>query len=298
MSMHAEQIFPFEEFELSDADFNWFAQKLRSSAGISLNDSKRNLLIGRLRPRIKALGLSTFAEYRSYLQKTPVQHPEWEKFINALTTNKTDWFREPAHFYYLLRKFIPRWRLSGRKHLNVWSVACSSGEEPYTLSILLKHHLFKDESFEILATDIDSTVLSRAKNGVYLRSRIEEQIPKEYRATSFSAGSGDIADWVRVRNVIRENVVFEQMNLLEIPDIYPRDFDVAFCRNVLIYFEQKNIESVVNQIWQHCAIGAMFAVGHSESLQSVKSPWQSAQPSVYLKSDNTTSRASITPFDK
>ncbi|NBO39126.1 protein-glutamate O-methyltransferase CheR [bacterium] len=281
--MIAEQLFQFEDLELNDEDFTWFAEALRNEAGISLNDSKRSLLKGRLRPRMKALGLANFADYRWFLAKLSKHDSEWQKFINAMTTNKTDWFREPRHFDFLIRQYIPMWRRSGRKNLNVWSVACSTGEEPYTLAIVLKHHLFRDETFKIYATDIDSAVLKIAQNGVYPRDKVSEQVPPEYLSSSFAVGTGEIFSWVKIKNTLREHVSFSKMNLLTIPDNWHRDIDVAFCRNVLIYFDHENVEKVVNNIWNHCAHGAMFAVGHSESLQSIKSPWRFAQPSVYLK---------------
>lgn len=270
--------------QLQSEEFQFFKDKIFNLAGISLSPAKLDLVQGRLRSRVQNHGFSSFGEYITHLKELNDNDPEWEYFINSLTTNKTDWFREPEHFEYLIEEFIPQWMKLGKKHLKVWCAASSTGEEPYTLALVLTHAL-KDtgKTFEILASDIDTNVLDVAQKGVYRREQLF-QIPQEFQKTTIAVGTGEISDWFKIKAHIKEKVKFKQINLTKIEFNQTPDFDLVFCRNVLIYFNHKTVEAVTESIFKHSASDSCLIIAHSESLQSAqKSPWKYKQPSIYGK---------------
>lgn len=274
--------------QLDREDFEYFRSAVRALAGITLSDSKHELVKSRLRSRIHALGLKGFSEYRALLQTLPAENIEWQEFINHLTTNKTDWFRESSHFEHLVNEFLPELASKGNwNKLRVWSAACSTGEEPYTISMVLDG-LFgaqSNKSYEILATDIDSKVLSRAKRGIYAKVALE-QIPDPYRRTAFVPGTEAIAHLMKIQDRLKNKVSFRQLNLTQTPYPYRAEFDVIFCRNVFIYFSKDVITQIADALYQAAAPGAILFIGHSESLQS-KSKWQYVSPSIFRKRSAT-----------
>ncbi|HLE00244.1 MAG TPA: protein-glutamate O-methyltransferase CheR [Bdellovibrionota bacterium] len=270
--------------EMKYADFQFLRSAIWSLSGISLSDSKRQLVQSRLRSRLQVLGLEDFSAYRSLLQRLPPGHPEWQEFTNSLTTNKTDWFREPSHFDFLLSEFVPRWRrLTRTDHLKVWSAACSTGEEAYTLSMVLERAKRRREigSYEIVATDIDTEVLKRAVKGIYLKSALN-QIPVEYHSQAFATGTGEISHLIKVRPSFKQTVTFHHFNLTETPAPWSGEFDIVFCRNVFIYFSKEVIAKVVASLFRAAARDAVLLIGHSESLQGA-SKWRYLRPSIYTK---------------
>src|SRR3989344_4546631 len=183
-------------FRMTLEEFDFFRSKIYCLAGISLSDAKLDLLQARLRSRVISLGMKNYKSYQLYLQKLPEAHQEWEQFINLLTTNKTDWFREPDHFSYIVNQFLPRWLRLGKKHLKVWCAASSTGEEAYTLSLVLNDALKSSGvSFEIMATDIDTNVLALGRNGVYAQSCLS-QIPENYHSVGFCQGTKELSSWM------------------------------------------------------------------------------------------------------
>lgn len=267
---------------LTEKDFNFFRSLIYQLAGISLSSAKRELVQSRLRSRAQSLGMDSFAEYGNYLEGLPEGHEEWESFINLLTTNKTDWFREPQHFDYIVEKFLPLWMSQGKKHLDVWCAASSTGEEPYTLSLVLNQALKgRGITYKIVATDIDTRVLSQAKNGVYSKDKLW-QIPEIYQ-DGFSMGTGEIAAWMKVKPAIKTHVEYGQLNLSHIPYPWENTFDLVLCRNVLIYFNPETIQSVVEGLYHTAQKQAVLLIAHSESLQNVKTSWKYQKPSIYSK---------------
>jgi chemotaxis methyl-accepting protein methylase len=268
--------------ELSSDDFNYFRTRIYALAGISLSPAKHDLVQARLRTRVLNLGLKDYHEYREYLESKKDSDLEWEKFINLLTTNKTEWFRESAHFDFITDEFLPHWMKRGKQHLKVWCAASSTGEEPYTLSLVL-HEALENTShtYSILASDIDTNVLNTAANGVYPAERLE-QIPEKYH-DGFVIGKQDISEWMKVRKEIKQPVSFIQFNLTKFPYHHKESFDLVLCRNVLIYFNQETIKSVVENIFYATNSDAMLIIAHSESLQNVKSSWKYLKPSLYYK---------------
>jgi chemotaxis protein methyltransferase CheR len=264
-------------------DFDFLRNQLKEIAGIQLSDNKIDLVAGRLRRHIYGLGMSSFSQYVSYLTRLHANHDEWMYFINCLTTNKTDFFREIEHFNYLSQKIVPLWQKPGGLPVRIWSAACSSGEEPYSLAMLLLE-LKKSFDFEFLiqATDIDTKVLSIAANGVYKRSCLTN-VPMHLYQNHITAGTGAIHDWIKIKREVKRWVTFKRCNLAQTPYLTPYSFDIIFCRNVLIYFSRNTIEKVINGLYQAASSGAYLFIGHTESLQQIKHPWHYVKPSIYRK---------------
>lgn len=276
-------IFQPEIGKLGLEEFRFFQTKIFSLTGITLGQAKLDLVQSRLRTRILALGLPDFKSYREILERLPDNDSEWELFVNSLTTNKTDWFREPEHFDFLINDFLPAWRKLGKKHLSVWCAASSTGEEPYSLALTIEDAL-KDSgiSFEILASDIDTRVLSYAKNGVYARNLLN-QIPSKFHKTGFCFGTGDISEWMKVKKEIKSKVTFLQINLAKPPYPVNKKFDLILCRNVLIYFSPSVIQTVINGIFDCGEKESVLIIGHAESIQTISSSWKHYRPTIYFK---------------
>lgn len=274
-----------EEKHIQDEDFAYFQGLVLSIAGITLSEKKRDLLKTRLGPYIRDNNFKSYKDYRSYLEKLPEDHEEWQSLINLVTTNKTDFFREPAHFEYIEKHLIPEWIKMKKTEVHIWSAACSSGEEPYTLAMFLETKLPAEMKYKILASDIDTNILNRAQNGVYSMAKFDE-IPEEFQKGFLDKGTGEIEGWFRVKRYLKNNINFKIYNLIE--DNLPTDqkFDLVLCRNVMIYFPKEVISLVAHKL--HAATtpeGTLF-IGHSESLQAVKTPWFPDAPSVYKKTSS------------
>jgi chemotaxis protein methyltransferase CheR len=274
-----KNIFAQPELILYEEDFLFFKGEIKKRSGINLTDMKANLVQSRLRVRVLQLGLEDFQSYRLYLSKN---ESEWQTFINQLTTNKTDWFREENHFRFLTETFLPDWKKLGKKNLKVWCAASSTGEEPYTLALVLSD-FFKqsDINFSILATDIDTSVLEFAANGIYSLAEYKK-IPEKYRF-GFDLGKGEIKDWVRVNKNIKSRVQFQQFNLLSKDYGKREEYDLIFCRNVLIYFDKETVKHVAEQCFNSGSTESALFISHSESLQNISTPWTYKRPSIYRK---------------
>lgn len=272
------------EWELRDLDFEFFRELILSLAGITLSNEKRQLVQSRLRLHVYKLGFDNFTDYKKYLRSLPKNDLEYQTFINLLTTNKTDFFREIEHFDYLVKIFIPEWLKKNSNELKIWTCATSTGEEPYSLSMLLNYYLPKDKTYSIFATDIDTKVLHKAQNGVYPLSRLKE-IPLNYHSNSISKGTGDVSKWFMVKDEIRNHIKFEQHNLIETGSIPKAHFDLIFCRNVFIYFNSNTIETVVNSLYQAAYKNSLLFIGHSESLNGLRTKWKAVAPSIYGKNE-------------
>ena len=230
---------PVREFVFSDADFRGLVQYAHEKAGIALSDSKRNLVYSRLSRRLRALKMTAFREYRDYLTATP---GELENFINAISTNLTKFFRENHHFdHFRTHVAVPFAQgtngINGRR-LRVWSAGCSTGEEPYTIAVVLKKEIRDASRYDakILATDIDTEVVSKGIRGEYPASSIDE-VPKSYREFFRPVDRKDDSANVSLSEDVRNLITFKRLNLM---DKWPFNgtFDAIFCRNVMIYFDR------------------------------------------------------------
>lgn len=278
---------PFESeprsLELDGESFEYIRDRLYELAGISLSTKKRDLVQTRIRKRLAALGFPSFPSYVDHLKSLGQKDEEWQGLINALTTNKTDFFRESAHFDLLTSKVLPEWSKRAKGPLAVWSAACSTGEEPYSLAMTLARALDGTaHDFAISASDIDTDVLSYAANGVYQKAaltHLAQPLWKDF----VDMGTGGIAEWCRVKASLKSRVSFHQVNLVRDACRWPEAFDVIFCRNVLIYFSQESIKRTIDLLYRSAKPGAYLFISHTESLHHVSSNWESVKPSVFRK---------------
>lgn len=249
------------EFELLDADFARIQRLMKERSGIDIGPGKRNLVYGRLTRRLRALHLKSFTEYL-----TLVEDPESDEataFLNSLTTNVTELFREEHHFELIEERIVPELLEMNTRRVRVWSAGCSLGDEPYSIALTLALiPELRDWDIKILATDIDSEVLKQASAGVYQIERIEKLKPA-VRAL-FQRGTGSNAGLAKVSPQIRNMITFRQLNL---HDPWPMQgpFDVIFCRNVIIYFDQPTRERLVRRFTELLRPGGYLMMGHSES---------------------------------
>ncbi len=258
---------PAREFAFSDADFRGLVQIAYELAGIALADSKRNLVYSRVSRRLRALGLTSFRQYREYLTANA---SELESFINAISTNLTKFFREAHHFdHFRTHVAVPFVQAShgavGRR-LRVWSAGCSTGEEPYTIAVVLKREIRDVDRHDvrILATDIDTEVIAKGVRGEYSTNSIDE-VPKTYRDSFQSSGGSRGSANVTIGEEIQRLVTFRRLNLME-PWPFSGNFDAIFCRNVMIYFDAETKSALVERFTQKIKPGGWLYIGHSESL--------------------------------
>jgi chemotaxis protein methyltransferase CheR len=255
------------EFAFSDLDFRSLAQLAYEHAGIVLSDAKKNLVYGRLSRRLRTLQIATFREYREYLASEP---GELQSFINSLSTNLTKFFRESHHFAdlrsHVAAPFSHSAHKAGSHRLRLWSAGCSTGEEPYSIAVVLKRDIpdIERRDVRILATDIDTEVLTRAARGVYSEEAIDE-VPAPYRKYFQPNTEGEKAGQVFVDPAVQKLISFRQLNLLG-PWPFKGLFDVIFCRNVMIYFDGPTKAKLVERFTQQIKPGGTLYIGHSESI--------------------------------
>ncbi len=252
------------EFAFSDADFRGLAQVAYDQAGISLADSKRNLVYSRLSRRLRALGLATFRQYREFLDENIAER---ESFINAISTNLTKFFRESHHFDHLRAEVVGRFARanadkSGR--LRIWSAGCSSGEEPYTIAVVIKKEIrdLERHDIRILATDIDTEVLGRGSRGEYPANSVDD-IPRNYQ--EYFRPADGAPDTLVVDRQARSLVAFKRLNLMQ-QWPFKGTFDAIFCRNVMIYFDGPTKAKLIERYTEKLNPGGFLYIGHSESL--------------------------------
>ncbi len=267
--------------ELKADDLRYFFAAIHRLSGILLKPTKAELVKTRIRARLGQMGFESYHEYRKYLETLPADHDEWQVFINLLTTNKTGFFRESGHFDDLVERILPVWQEQGRRKLEVWSAASSTGEEAYTLAMVLDRHLPKNFSYHIHATDIDSEVLQVASNGVYTKAHAED-IPQSYH-NCLDVGHGDIEGWLRIKKRLKERISFYQHNLIEPGGPSDVKFDIIFCRNVFIYFSPETVSFVANKLYDLTQAHGFLVVSHSETLQGIEHSWLLRGASVFQK---------------
>ncbi len=265
--------------QLKKIQFEKISQLVHQMTGINLPPGKHELVRARLTKRLRALGLKSFDTYMEHLEHAP---PEGELviMIEAMTTNKTNFFREPQHFGYLCRRILPV--LTTRK-IRVWSAGCSSGEEPYTTAILL-HETIADHSLwdiRILATDLSSRMIAHARKGIYDINHLRD-VPPLLISKYFTCVETKPVRRYQVIEMLRHRVHFARLNLM---DEWPMrgPFDVIFCRNVMIYFDKATQEQLVNRFWKFLKPGGYLFVGHSESLTGSPHKFRYVQPAIYMK---------------
>ena len=280
-------------YSVSPKDFLLFQAMIYRDSGIWLSEAKAALLTGRLSKHLRALGLRNFAEY---YQRVDTDEEERRTMLDAITTNETHFFREPQHFDLLSQYVFPRWHqeaATGQRptRLRVWSAGCSSGEEPYSLAMLmLKSFPVERWDLEVLATDISTRVLEKAREAVYPIEK-KKDIPQEYLRAYMLKGRGDDKGFMKASPELHRVVRFAQVNLHA--DSYPLQgfFDLIFCRNVLIYFDQKSKKKVISGIVRHLSPSGLLFVGHSENLGGISTNLKTVAPTVYALTPSSEERS-------
>ena len=275
---------------LSRTDFLRLSAFIHAECGIKITDGKKVMLEARFQKRLRALGMNTFGDYCDYLFSSEGMERELYHMIDTVTTNKTDFFREPSHFEFLVNTVLPEMTASrgsgvGKK-LMVWSAGCSTGEEPYTLAMVINEFAqrYPDLGFtwSILATDISTKVLEKARQAVFDRERvipIPDPLKRKYLLKSKDRNKG----LVRVVPELRQMVWFRRLNFMDDDFGFREKIDVIFCRNVIIYFDRPAQTKLLNKFYRQMVPGGYLFMGHSETLHGLDVPLVQVTPTVYRK---------------
>ena len=261
--------------QLSDQQFKLFQALISGLAGIQMNETKNALIAGRLAKRLQYYELKSFEDYYRLVEAPG--SPERQVFVDLLTTNETHFFREEAHFSFLRDRVLPGWNPA--RPLRIWSAACSSGQEAYSIAMVLAASNIK--AWEIRASDISGAALDRAVNGVYPLDAAEA-IPPEYLKQFCLKGTAENENYFKIRDEIQHRVRFLQINLNEaLPD--SARFHQIWLRNTMIYFNQATRAAIVNRLLDVLEPGGFFITGHSEQVREATTRLEAVQPAVYRK---------------
>ncbi|MEN6615864.1 MAG: protein-glutamate O-methyltransferase [Syntrophorhabdus sp.] len=284
----APQSHDYHSLKLSSRLFEDLRQFIYTEVGINITPVKKVMLEGRLHKRLRMLGMATFEQYRDYLFSDEGRSAELVCMIDEVTTNKTDFFREPAHFRFLVSDVLPGLvrveKYSATKKLTIWSAGCSSGEEPYTIAMVVKDFMeeYGDQSFQVIGTDISRRVLEKGLKAIYTEDKIcaiPEPICRKYLLRSKSRGSG----LYRISPEIRSRVVFRRLNFMDCDFGFREKLDVIFCRNVIIYFDKTVQERLLKKFCECTKKGGYIFMGHSETLFGMDLPLVQVSPTVYRR---------------
>jgi chemotaxis protein methyltransferase CheR len=271
------------EYAYTDRHFEFLRELVERSAGIKISDVKRELVYGRVVRRIRKLGLEGFDAYCALVERDAEERTV--HFINAITTNLTSFFREPHHFDFLGKTVLPelRTRNQASRRIRIWSAGCSTGEEPYSIAMTIREAIpdLRAWDVRILATDIDSTVLEKAQSGIYEQERLANLSPARL-GRWFLRGKGDNDGMARVVPEIQELITFRRLNLME-PWPLAGQFDVIFCRNVVIYFDKDTQKVLFNRFADALLDDGWLFIGHSENLFRVSERFELLGHTVYRK---------------
>jgi len=267
--------------ELTQKTFIRIQKIIYEEIGVDLKISKKTMVKSRLLKRLRSLRFNSFEDYLSFLEGND---QELVILYNFLTTNVTHFFREKHHFEYMENKILPELLIENKKVIRVWSAGCSSGEEVYSLAIVLKEFFPKNWTIKILGTDINTEVLNIAKIGVYSKKSVEK-IPYTLLKKYFFLGKGKNKDFFKVKNSLKDLVTFGRLNLND--DVYPikNKIDMIFCRNVFIYFNQSTQKQILRKFYKQLIMNGHLFLGHSESinLNACEDKWQSVFKTTYRK---------------
>lgn len=271
---------------LADKEFRRLSSLIYDIWGINLPPVKKTMVSSRLRKRLKALRYPSFQAYLDYVLSPAGRQHEWSHLIDAISTNKTDFFREKIHFDFLARTLLPGLahdlRQSAGRILRVWSAGCSSGQEPYTLAMVLAEYQSQNPwfGFTVTATDINNQVLDEAIRGIYDDETLNP-IPKFLLYKYFMKGSGKLAGYHRVVPELQQRICFQRVNLMERNFGFKSAFDVIFCRNVIIYFDQQTQRQLFHKFYSNLSPNGFLFLGHSENLHGMEDKFVKVASSVY-----------------
>ena len=284
----ARQNHDYHGVKMSGKLFAELSRFIHDEVGINITPVKQVMLEGRLHKRLRNLGMLSFEQYCDYLFSDEGRSTELAFMIDEVTTNKTDFFREPAHFRFLTSDVLPALFKSGAytasSKLTIWSAGCSSGEEPYTIAMVVKHHMAEhgERPFQIIATDISRRMLDKGCKAVYEVEKtvpVPEEIRKKFLLRSKDPASG----LVRIAPEIRSCVAFRRLNFMDCDFGFREQIDIIFCRNVIIYFDRRVQEKLLRKFCQCMKRGGFIFMGHSETLFGMELPLEQVWPTVYRK---------------
>ena len=275
-----------QELVLKDSEFHKFSRYVHDIAGINLHGGKKELVKARLGKIIRQRDFRSFGQYYDRVVNDTTGY-ELILLLDSISTNLTYFFREPQHFDFLRTKALPEIAkskvLSRDNCLRFWSAGCSSGEEPYSIAIAVNEALDNKEKWQvkILATDLSTKVLAKASAGIYEKKKVES-VPYELRKRYFQKGENQWKGYFRIKKEVGKKIRFQRLNFMD-EFHFAEPFDVIFCRNVMIYFDNPAKEIVVGKFFRHLAHGGYFFIGHAESLTGINHQFKYIQPSVYQK---------------
>lgn len=273
-----------QSYDISDKEFQLFRDIIFRETGIHMSDRKRNLIVARLSKRLRALNLSNFSEYYQFLEESHDTGNELINLINRVTTNKTDFFRERHHFEFLLDVVLPSFieaaRMGCQRRLRIWSAGCSSGEEPYSIAMTVSEAFQNERGWDIkiLATDLDTEILARASRGTYTTQQITP-VPMDYISKYLVRRPEGYEACPQIKNMI----AFRKLNLMAPQFPMKNPFDIIFCRNVMIYFNEQTKTELVNKFHLHLKDPGYMFIGHSESLMHMKHLFKFLKHTIYRK---------------
>jgi len=270
---------------MNDKDYKRFSEFIHAECGIKLPPSKKTMVEARLQKRLRLLEMASFREYNDFLFSPAGLSEELGQLIDAITTNTTEFFREPKHFEILRDRVLPGW-LRAHAHepkLRLWSAGCSSGEEPYTLAMVLSEFAENHPGFRfsILATDISIQVLEKARRAVYPEERVH-QMSMELKRKYLLRSKDRQKKLVRIVAGLRDVVTFSRLNFME-EFRFDHPMDIIFCRNVMIYFDRATQERLLNKFCRQLRPDGHLFIGHSESLTGMELPLRQVAPTVYRR---------------
>lgn len=275
----------FFSAELKEHEFRKLSQFIMTEYGIKMPPEKRIMLQSRLQKRLKALNINNFKEYIEYLFSPHGMSEEVIHMMDVVSTNKTDFFRESVHFDYMLTAILPHLTNErGINNINIWSAGCSSGEEPYTLAITMSEFIetHKSVDFKIFASDISTQVLKTAANAIYKEERVAD-IPMVLKKKYFLKSKNREDKKVRIIQNLRDKVSFARINLLDLTPVNQPEYQIVFCRNVLIYFDRPTQHKIISSLCSNLITGGYLFLGHSESISGMDLPLKPLIPTVFSK---------------
>ncbi|POO50510.1 chemotaxis protein CheR [Agrobacterium rosae] len=269
---------------LSTRDFRELSSFIYDYCGIKMPETKRSMLEGRLRKRLRATGYPTFSTYCDYLFRHDGMEAEAIFLIDVVTTNKTDFFREPNHFDYMQKTALPALAKRGIGRVRAWSSACSTGAEPYTMAMVMAEAFEKGviSDFNILATDLSTDVLMKAQSGIYSKDLVDP-VPPEFKRKYVMQAKEKQRNDVRIATKLRSKIGFARMNLMNATYEIGDPVHILFCRNVLIYFDKKTQTHVLTQLCKCLAPGGYLLIGHSETVTGIDLPIKQVANTIFMK---------------
>jgi chemotaxis protein methyltransferase CheR len=283
-----DEEFKLERASMSEKEFRRFSDFVQNEVGIKMPPSKKTMLEARLQKRLRVLKIKTFQEYCDFVFNQNGLDSEIVHFIDAVTTNKTDFFREPNHFDYLTSAALPTlirtYGAGTKRKMTIWSAGCSTGEEPYTLTMVVsdffERHGLSTSYLEIIATDISTRVLEKARNAIYEFEKIEP-VPPVMKKKYLLRSKDKTKNLVRIVPELRALVKFRRLNFMEGDFGFRETMDVIFCRNVVIYFDKQTQERLLNRFTKYLIPGGYLFMGHSETLNGLNVPFVQVAPTIY-----------------